>query len=442
MKEIIKLKIDDLDMLGRGIAHNDNKTVFIENSLIEEEIEAKLTSEKKGIYYAENLNILKTSKDRITPLCPYFLDCGGCDLQHLNYEKSLEFKKNQIKNIFNKVAKIKLNDFEIVRSDNVYNYRNKIALKIKSVNGKPFLTMNKKSSHNEIIVTSCKISDNKFYYVINLVNEFLQNNNIIAYDEKSKKGYAKHIVARIIDNNLLLTFVFNKLVKLNFEKLYKKLNEKFTKVGINININKFDKDILSDTFIHIIGIKHIEFSCLNITQKITNSSFLQVNLDIQNKLYNYVLNNIQGTVVNAYSGAGLLTCIIAKNNEKSSIPSAVFGLEINKSASQLADNLCLINNIKNVKNLCGDANVLLKDLNLKNFNLIVDPPRKGLSDEMIKTILTSKPNKIIYISCSPNTLAKNISKLTNNFSIEKIKAFDMFPQTVNVETVCILNLKK
>lgn len=442
IKEKLELSITDLDMQGLGIAHLNEKTYFVENAITGEKVQAKIIKEKKNIVNAKSIKIIKESEDRVTPLCPYFNECGGCDLQHINYEKTLEFKKHQIKLLLKKIANIKYDkDIEIIKSDKEYFYRNKLSMHLQNENNIAKLCYYKKHSHNGVFIKNCYIVDKKFEIVIKLVNEFFKENNIKAFDNKNKTGFAKHIVARIIKNKLLLTFVLNKNDFPSVEKLYNYLSQHFEEVGLNLNINKKHNEILSNDFIHLKGIKYIEFKLFDIIQKINNASFLQVNTYIQNKLYEFVLENIDNVVVNAYSGAGLLTALMTKKLEsdnKLNFNNKVFGIEINKEATILADKLMTENNIKNVENICADANTKLKELNISNYTLVLDPPKNGINEQMIKTILEQKPNKIIYISCSLNSLCKNLKDLIKNYDIEGIKGFDMFPQTKNLETVVIL----
>jgi len=435
IKNNVKLDITDLDMNANGIAHLNNKTYFVENAIIGESVEALVVENKKNIVRAKCVNILNASNSRTTPLCPYFYECGGCDLQHIKYNETLNFKKNQILLLLKKIANINYNkNIEILESDNQYYYRNKLSMQIKNNNGVSKLCYYKKNSHNSVFVDNCFIVDKKFKIVIEEVNSFLREEKIESYNEKTKIGIAKHLVARIIDDNLLLTFVTTKNKFPSVEKLYFNLQKHFKTLGINLNINRNDKEYLSNNFIHLIGEKQIKFNTLNISQVITNASFLQVNINIQNKLYNYVLENISNIVVNAYSGAGLLTCLIAKNLQNKK----VVGIEINKEATSLADKLKKDNKILNVENICADATKKLGELNLQNYTLVLDPPRSGINADMIKTILQQKPEKIIYISCSLNTLCKNLKDLKEEYNIEEIKGFDMFPQTKNLETVVIL----
>lgn len=431
------LLITDLDMQGLGIGHDGDKTIFVFNAIPEEIVEYDKIKENKNLIFANTKNIIKQSKNRVTPPCPYFLECGGCDIQHLEYLYGLNFKKNQIKLAFKKICNEILPDFEIVGSEKEYSYRNKIALKICKIENENSLCYYKKNSHQPIKIEYCKICDRKFDFVIKQINNYLKTLKVESYNEKTKKGVLKHFVGRIIDDKLLITFVLNKKIDLpNLDKLYASLLSNFKSVGINININHSGSQILSDNFINLLGENEISFENLSLNQKISNASFLQVNTPIANKIYNFVLENVDKPVVNAYSGAGLLSGLIAKNTNHQ-----VYGIEINKFATKLSEKLKKDNNILNLTNYCDDAGTCLEKLNLKDFDLVLDPPKSGIDDKMIDCINKFLPNKIIYISCDKIVLAKNFNKLKNNYNIYDIKAFDMFPQTKNVETVVVLKRK-
>lgn len=435
--EEIHLKIDDLDMLGRGIAHCDGKAFFVNNALINETIIAKPLFTKNNIVFCDNIEILKESEDRVTPPCPYYNLCGGCDLQHLKYSKTLEFKKNQLITTFKKVAKIDISDLniELIECKNQYHYRNKVALKIDYKNNDFIIGLTKKSSHEIVDIDDCLICDEKIKIIITLVREFLSKNKTKIIENDT--CLISHLVVRIIENKTLLTFVSIKDLKINFDELFANLKHHFNIVGINVNLNKSKKEILSHKFIHKIGAKKLEINVNNISFEITNGSFMQVNLDIQDKIYKTVCENITKDTINAFSGAGLLTALISKNNVNK-----VYGLEINKEAHKLAEQLKEKNNIQNMINLCGNANQLIETLNLANFDLVIDPPRNGIDKNFVKTILNNLPDKIIYVSCNPTTLANNIKSLSNKYVISKIFAYDMFCQTKNLETLVILEKVK
>lgn len=435
--EIITLKIDDLDIQGYGIAHFNGKTYFVKNALINEEVECKVNYVRNKIYYCSVLKYLKESDLRKNPPCVYYNKCGGCNLQHLDYEQSLIFKQNLVKNTIKKITNLIVDVDKTVESKQ-FNYRNKMAMPVRLIKGKPTLCMFEENSHNPIKIEKCLIQNEKFEILIDILNNFFVENKATCYNEKTFKGELKFVVARTINNNLLLTFVVNNNVNYNFKALYNELTGYFNKIGISLNINTLKTNIiLTDKLIYVIGEKSLKINEFNFDFKINNLSFLQVNTEIQNKIYSKVLEYVNDdTVVNAYSGAGLLTAILSKSAKQ------VYGLEIVPDAHFNAENLMKENNIKNVVNILGDANIKLEEISkkLSSYTLVVDPPRKGLEDKILNTILKTEPKKIIYVSCNPISLAKNINSLKEKYKITKVIPFDMFPQTCHVETLCVLEL--
>lgn len=435
--EIITLKIDDLDIQGYGIAHFNGKTYFVKNALINEEVECKVNYVRNKIFYCSVLKYLKESELRKNPPCIYYNKCGGCNLQHLDYEQSLIFKQNLVKNTIKKITNLIVDVDKTVESKQ-FNYRNKMAMPVRLIKGKPTLCMFEENSHNPIKIEKCLIQNEKFEILIGILNNFFVENKATCYNEKTFKGELKFVVARIINNNLLLTFVVNNNVNYNFKALYNELTGYFNKVGISLNINTLKTNIiLTDKLIHVIGEKSLKINEFNFDFKINNLSFLQVNTEIQNKIYSKILEYVNDdTVVNAYSGAGLLTAILSKSAKQ------VYGLEIVSDAHFNAENLMKENNILNVVNILGDANIKLEEISkkLSSYTLVVDPPRKGLEDKILNTILKTEPKKIIYVSCNPISLAKNINSLKEKYKITKVIPFDMFPQTCHVETLCVLEL--
>lgn len=437
--ETLTLKIDDLDIQGYGIAHYNDKTYFVKNALINEEVECRVNYIRNKIYYCSVLKYLKESELRKNPPCVYYNRCGGCNLQHLTYSSCLKYKQNLVKNTIKKIANIDVLVEETVESKN-FNYRNKMAMPVRLIKNKPTLCMFEENSHKPIKIEKCLIQNEKFEILIDILNNFFAENKVTSYNEKTFKGDLKFVVARIINNNLLLTFVVKNKVNYNFKALYAEFLQYFDKVGISLNINTLKTNIiLTDKLIHIIGEKYLSLNEFGFKFNIDNLSFLQVNTEIQNKIYSKILEFVNDDiVVNAYSGAGLLTAILSKTAKQ------VYGLEIVKDAHNNAENLIKENNILNVTNILGDANTKLEEISneFPSYTLVVDPPRKGLEDKILNTILKTKPKKIIYVSCNPISLAKNINSLKEKYKITKVIPFDMFPQTCHVETLCVLELKE
>jgi len=270
----------------------------------------------------------------------------------------------------------------------------------------------------------------------------MTENKISAHNEESGKGIVKHIVVRENENSFILTVVVSDEKFNNFEPLIKKLKTEFSSFGIYKNINKFNNNVIfGERDEHIFGLKELECNEFQIKYFVNNRSFLQVNNDVKNKIYSKIIELVgnEKNVIDAYSGAGLLSSIIASSGAN------VYGIEIIKEATQNAENLKRINNLNNLTNINGDCVKELPKLAKQfkgDFSIVVDPPRKGLDEKVVNSILNNSPSKIIYLSCNPTTLARDIRLLSEKYMLNFIQPYDMFPQTANVETLVCLSLRQ
>ena len=422
-----KLKIEDLGINGEGIAHNRGKTFFVPFALPGEEVEAEIVKENKNIVFAKLIKVLTASEGRIVPPCPYFEKCGGCDLQHMNYEKQLDFKQILVKNTIKKIAGIDAMVLPCERSENIFEYRNKISIPVS--NGK--LGLYEKSSHNIVEVKKCIITQNFNEKLINVLQNFLV---------KFKNETITHFVARFLSEKLLLTIVSKTKTIKGLEYLQNELADVFKSFGINININKKENaEILSNEFVHVFGEKKLEINEGGFAVAVSNKSFFQVNDIIRNKIYGYVCEKITGkNIIDAYSGVGILSSQLSKSAKK------VFAIEIEKSACENAREILNKNKIKNVNVICGDCKIHVPKLckSEKIDAVVLDPPRAGCSAQVLSAILKAQVPNIVYISCSAQTLARDIKVLNTQYKLESIKPFDMFPQTHHVECVACFKIKK
>ena len=389
------MQIDDLGMNGEGIAHENKKAVFVPFYLPGEVV--------------ENGELLKKSEFRITPVCPYFKTCGGCHLQHLKYEETLKFKEDKIKNIFKKF-KIKVKVLPCEPSPKIYNYRNKLTLKCDGEK----LGLYKINTHEVVDIAECKISSNEINRAIKIIREINLNN-------------VREIILQNYLNNILITF---KIIDKNYNNiipLKDKLKE-FKSYGIFVEYK--------NNTIFQMGEKYILKEEFNIKYPFTNNSFYQVNDEVKNIIYSDILANISTSdkVLDAYSGSGLLSACMARKAK------LVTGVEIVPSATQNANKLKELNGLKNLQNINGD---FVKELIYKiNFNVcVLDPPRAGVNREAIELIMKKRPQKVIYLSCNPATLARDLCLFCERYNISSLKPYDMFPNTHHVETLAVLELK-
>lgn len=392
MKHEVKcLRLDDK---GRGIVKINDKITFINNLLPGEEAIIKIINNKKKFSEGEIIKLIKKSQDRIIPKCPY-QNCG-CHLKHLEYKKELEYKQNKVKDILKKFGNItpKVND--IVYDNSINHYRNKITLKANKKVG--YYTNH---TNNFIPINRCELASEK----VNNLIEILNNEDLSEVKEITIKDFIQLMV--IIKGNMDIT-----------------------------NIEKYvDTIYMNDKLIK--GKKYIQTTLKDLTFNISKDSFFQVNKNMTERLYDIAINYLgqdkNKTVLDLYCGTGTISLLLSKHFKK------IIGIEINKEAVKCANENKKINNIENVQFICGDASKEIKKL--KADKIIVDPPRSGLTKEGINDILKIHPETLVYISCDPITLARDLKILNEQYNIIEVTPVDMFPNTYHIENVVLLKVK-
>ena len=414
-------KIFDYGMNGEGVSKVDGKIVLIPQALLDEELDIDII-EDFGNYATANINyICAPSINRTTPPCPYFSKCGGCDLQHMSYTEQLRFKRTLVKKTIKKIANIDVEVSPTVACTQEYNYRNKISINI-DLNSCGYY---KEGSKDIINIDTCMLANPIIQAIFTKFRQYLSTLDI---DTRSK---LKNLVIRSIENQTLIGLVVRE--NIDISNFYNMLD--INNVGLYLIINnRKDSVVLSGKVIHIAGIKNIEIHNYGLTYFVDLMSFHQTNLDIQDKIYSKVLEYMKPNtvVINGFSGQGLLTAVI------SSVAKHTIGIEINESAHLSAESLKQLNKISNITNILGDFNLEINKLEYADM-LILDPAKKGCGEKVLTNIST---NEIIYISCNPIALAKDLKVLIKNYDIQEIIPFDMFPNTKSVETLVKLKLKE
>lgn len=391
------MKIEALDHQGRGISKYEEKVYFVENALPGEEVEIEIKKQKKNIVEAKAIKYNKKNIElRTEPLCPYYGICGGCDIMHIKNQN--QYKLDKLNNIINKYVdnSIKINEVE---ESHDLNYRNKITLQVK--NNK--LGLYKKESNEIVEIDKC-------YLVKNKINEIIR---IIKENQDLK--YINQIIIKDMKETMI-TFKTNNNINIDYLKKYVDsiyINDKLV-YGKNKIVEQMDK-----------------YNFL-----ISSKSFFQVNTNMATKMYNYIGSLIEKTnvIFDLYCGTGTIGIFVHDKANK------VIGLEINEDAIKDAKENKKINNITNIEFYASDAANIKEKTNLKPNVIIVDPPRSGLSDKMVKDIISLNPQTLIYVSCDPMTLARDIKKL-DSYEVISIKGFNMFPNTYHVECVSLLHRK-
>ena len=391
----IKTKIKNLNHQGKGIGNYNGKVIFIPNALPGEEVEFELINEKKKYGTGKVVNYLTTSKDRITPSCSYYYECGGCQLSHLKYEKQLEFKKDTLINLLKKYA-----DLDIVPrviKSKPFNYRNKITLKVINYKWGYY----KEKSHQLVEIDNCLLAKEA-------INKLLENKKFL----KIKNG--ELIIRCNHFDELLIQIKSKSKVEVDIEGL-----SKLNVIGIILN----DKPLL--------GQKYLIEKINNLNYQINYENFFQLNNEVLKEVFNILNNKTYNTVLDLYCGAGTLG--IAINKQK------LFGIESSKSSIASA----IVNNKLNNQNnayIVGDASKI-KDID-NIATVIIDPPRSGMNDKTLNHLLDKKPKEIIYMSCNPITLARDLKELKSVYEIKETYLLDMFPQTYHIESLVIMNFKE
>lgn len=397
----MEIKIEKMDNMARGIGYVDGKIAFVDNSLVGEVIETEKIYETKKYMILKNIEIKNASPLRIAPFCKYYSICGGCDLMHLNYTNQLKYKTKKIKDLVYKYLKEEVHVCDIVPS--VYlNYRNKASFKI---NNK--LCYTKKKSNELINIDSCYLVDKKINDIVDILNKC----SLEKIDEiiiRCGKKDIMVIIKGICDNRLI---------------------EKIKKYVSSIYLN--------ETLVY--GNQYIENTIGDYKFVISPSSFFQVNdyqtKNLYDKVVEYLDLNGNDVVLDLYCGTGTIGIYLSGHAKE------VIGVEINKDAIKDANINKNINKVENISFICDTTSNIDKLINKKIDLVVLDPPRSGLDKNTINYILKNNIKKIVYVSCDPMTLMRDLNILKDVYDIKEITPFDMFPHTYHVECVSILHRK-
>lgn len=419
-----QIKITGFGMNGEGVARVDGKVVFVDGGVVGDELDVEIQKQNKNFNQAKILNITKPSPNRCQPKCKYYKVCGGCNLQHMDYQTSLKIKADNIVGLLNK-TKLVAEVLPIVESECVFGYRNKLTLYLTNLRNLAFY---KRNSNDLIEINSCELVGLAFNNIIYKLNSFFKNN--VDFNPSIIKGLS----IREINNIYIFNFILNK--KINFVKLenYLKLNK--IKYSLNYCINsRSNSNVPLEPTFFVGGEKEVILKEFDIVYPVYPLSFLQVNNEIKTKIYNKILSLVDEDkiVLDAYSGAGLLSAIISKKSKK------VYAIEINESAHRACDELVKRNKIKNLTPILGDCGINVpKLLSEGKVDIIVlDPARKGVDNNTLNAIVKAEAEKIIYLSCNPATLVRDLKIITenSNYKINLVQPYDMFPNTSEVETL-------
>lgn len=438
--QTVQLNIENVGMNGEGVARLDGEVVFVKNALPGETCSAKILCAKKKFCYAVATEITsKPSPVRTTPACPAFGKCGGCTLQHVSYEYQLALKRQNVQSAFIKAGmSVAVSPAEA--SDKTLRYRNKMSLPVGQKDGKPVVGLYAFNSHRIVETDDCLLQPDWNKTVIAVFKKFLTRSGYKGYDELKGSGDIRHLVVREVAGKLCISVVATKNIDLSaFAAL---LKDKFADFSLYLNINRKNNNvILGDEWKLAYGNENtVDVGGLKIF--VHPAGFFQVNDYIRTRIYEKVReiakNASAKTIIDAYSGAGIMTAMLA------GVANEVIGIEINREATESAKKLARDNDIKNMTALLGDVKTVLPSLKDKAEGclIVLDPPRSGCDPNVLQSVKDFAPETLVYVSCNPATLARDCKILSDKYDISEVQPFDMFPMTDHVETVVLLSREK
>ncbi len=444
-----KIEIDSITNRAEGVGRVDGFTVFVPQAIPGDIVIAKVISKKKSYARALIKKTIKSSKDRVEPFCKYYYQCGGCQLQHLDYEKQLEYKKQQVIDTFERIGKLK--DFvvnDVIGMETPKLYRNKSSMPVSGEKGNLSIGFYKPRSHELVDIKECLIQENIINEIISYIRNLLDEAKVEPFDENKMQGVLRHIVIRVAPHTqeVLITFVVNEKYKniADFNEISKDIIKKYNQVkGGLLNVNTQKSNVIFGKRNIILSGKN-KITDISFGKKflISARSFYQINGIQTKKIYQVAINmlDLKGNerIIDAYCGTGTIGIILADFVKE------VIGVEINKAAIEDAKRNSIINEVKNISFIQSKAEYAIPEIINEGYKpdiLVVDPPRKGCDELLIEMILDEKIEQILYISCNPATLARDIKQLVDGgYKITKnIQPVDMFPHTSHVETVVLMS---
>ena len=433
---------------GEGIAKIDGFTIFIPNAIKGEKLKILIVKVLSSHAFGKILEIINKSDKRIESDCITYKRCGGCNLRHIKYEETLKMKQNAVQSLVNKTLKTKIQVKETIGMGNPYHYRNKAQYPVGvDKQGNPIMGVFANRTHEIIPIDNCLIQNEKSQQIAKFILDFIRENNISIYDEKTGKGLIRHIVTKIgiKTNEIMCVIVLNGRTIPKEKELVTEILEKFPEVKTIVkNINtKNTNVIMGKENINIYDNGYIYDILGDFKFKISPLSFYQVNPVQAEKLYELGVQaariSEKDIVFDLYCGIGTISLFMAKYAKK------VYGIEIVEEAVNDAKENAKMNGISNVEFIAGDVENILDELiNDKKMIpdiVMVDPPRKGLDNKSIENIMSIKPKKLVYISCNPATLVRDLSKLEGLYGVHEVIPVDMFPFTCHVECVVLMGRK-
>jgi 23S rRNA (uracil1939-C5)-methyltransferase len=456
--DIVTVEITDIGVSGEGIGHVDGYTLFIKDAVIGDVVEAKVMKAKKNYGYARLMKVITPSEYRVEPKCAFARRCGGCQIQEMSYDRQLVFKDQKIRGNLERIGGFTKDQIDtvmqpVVGMEHPFGYRNKAQFPFGTdKEGNPITGFYAGRTHDIIANTDCALGVEQNKEILEIILQYMRENKIKSYDEKTGKGLIRHALIRygFKTKEIMVCLVVNGKKLPKAERLIEKLIqiEGMTSVTISPNTRR-DNVIMGDSYEILWGQGYITDYIGNVKYQISPLSFYQVNPVQTEKLYGLALEyaDLKGdeTVWDLYCGIGTISLFLAQKAKQ------VYGVEIVPQAIDDAKENAKINAIDNAEFFVGKAEEVLPEYYAeyeREHNgetaradvIVVDPPRKGCDETLLETIVKMQPEKVVYVSCDSATLARDLKYLcANGYEIKMCRGVDQFPQTVHVETVVLLS---
>lgn len=445
----IELTFEDLTHDGSGVGKVNGYPLFVPYALPGETAKVKVIKVNKKYGFGRLVEVTKKSEHRVDPPCNVFYKCGGCQIQHLDYEMQLEMKRNQVKNALKKIGHIEgIPIHPTIGMEDPWRYRNKVQIPVGTKNGELITGFYRMRSHDIIDdMERCIITEEANDEMIDVVREIANDLGIPAYDEINHRGVLRHIMVRSgkVTKQLMVVIVTRKEKVPQLDELVSILKEKHPEItSIIQNINPDKTNVILGRKTKVLhGEEYIYDEIDGVRFAISAKSFYQVNPIQTEKLYKKALEyaDLSGneTVIDAYCGIGTISLFLAQKAKK------VYGVEIVPEAISDAKENAKLNNMDNVEFFVGQAEKVMpwwQAQGLKPDVIVVDPPRKGCDEDLLHAVLQMKPKRIVYVSCNPSTLARDLKILEEGgYKTREAQPVDMFPQTMHIEVVTVLEEK-
>lgn len=443
-QNVIRGKCVDISSEGKGVIKTVYGVIFVDGLLLNEEADIEVTYARKGVSFGKIVKLITMSKDRITPKCPVSTACGGCVFQNATYEYELKYKKHKVEEDLKRIGHLDVKVNDVLGMEIPEHYRNKIQVPFGKDNHHVIYGFYKANTHKIIPIKECNIENVKAASILKTIASLMEKMHIDPYNEDTYTGLIRHVLIRTsyyYDQVMVVLVTASNVFpgSNNFVKALIKEHPEVTTVVQNIN-RRDTNVILGEQEKVLFGRGHIVDEILGLKFHISSQSFFQVNPIQTEKLYKTAINLANLTendeLLDAYAGVCTIGLICAKHVKK------VTSVEVVHSAVLNGRNNAKNNNVQNIEIIEADCTEYITK-NKPHFDVVImDPPRKGSTPEFLNAVMDISPSRIVYVSCDPSTLARDLAMLSKKYEIASIQPVDMFPRSFHIESVCLLKRRQ